>query len=167
MHEAGSPESAAGRLRELLAVWPANALGHYELALAMVAQQYAKAGRKAPTRARLSIHSELSPSRAALDAYAKARIHDPLMIRAYQGGEVKGGDVFMVLGKTVRPLWEALTRASEAKVDDPHLQRVQLRAGFRAPPGSVPAGNSRFQDREQLFIPQGSRGLDSASFRAL
>jgi hypothetical protein len=124
MHEAGSPESATGRLRELLALWPANALGHYELGLALVAQQYTQAGRKAPTRARLSIHSELAPSRAALDAYAKARIHDPLMIRAYQGAEVKGGDVFMVLGKTVRPLWEALTRASEAKVDDQDLEAL-------------------------------------------
>ncbi len=124
IHEAGSPANAAVKLRELLGVWPANALGHYELGLAIVAQQYVQAGRAAPTRARLSIHSELAPSRAALDAYAQARQHDPLMIRAYQGAEVKGADVFLLLGKTVRPLWEALTRDSEAKIDDSHLEAL-------------------------------------------
>src|SRR5262249_46220598 len=70
LHDAGSAAEAATRLRQLVNDWPANALAHYELALALVAQQYTQAGRKPPPRARLSIHSEIAPSAAALDAYA-------------------------------------------------------------------------------------------------
>jgi hypothetical protein len=124
MHEAGAAANAAARLREILLVWPANALGQYELGLALVAQQYTQAGRKPPPRARLSIHSELAPSPAALDAYGRARAHDPLMIRAYQGSEVKGGDVFLVLGKKVRPLWDQIAREVDAKIDNDDLQTL-------------------------------------------
>ena len=60
LHDGGSAASAATRLRELINAWPANALAHYELGLAIVAQQYTQAGRKPPPRARLSIHSDIS-----------------------------------------------------------------------------------------------------------
>ena len=124
LHDAGSPQAAATRLRTLLAEWPGNALAHYELALTMVAQQYADSGRKPPLRARLSIHSELSPSTAALSAYTRARSHDPLLIRAYQGNEGSGANVLMVLGKTVRPLWESIARDTQAETSDDTLNTL-------------------------------------------
>lgn len=124
LHDAGSAVAAAARLREALGLWPANALAHYELGLALVAQQYTQAGRKPPPRARLSIHSDLAPSPAALEAYAKARAHDPLLIRAYQGGESQGGDVFFVLGKKVRPSWEQIARTTEPKIPNDELEKL-------------------------------------------
>jgi hypothetical protein len=126
LHDAGSAASAAARLRELLLIWPANALAHYELALAIVSQQYSAKGAKPPARARLSIHSDLPPGNAALESYARARAHDPLLIRAYQGGEAKGVDVFMTLGKKVRPLWDQLARELEAKIPDDDLESLTL-----------------------------------------
>lgn len=124
LHEVGSAPSAAFKLRELLLLWPANALAHYELGLALAAQQYAQAGRKPPPRARLSIHSEIPPSPAVLDAYAKARLHDPLLIRAYQGREVQGTDVLLTLGRKVRPLWEQIARETEPKIDNDDLESL-------------------------------------------
>jgi hypothetical protein len=124
LHEQGAPAGAALKLREALAAWPANALGHYELALATVAQQYQQAGRKPPARARLSLHSELAPSPAALESYANARAHDPLLIRAYQGGEIKGGDIFLFLGQKIRPLWDQIARETEAKLDNDDLENL-------------------------------------------
>ena len=124
LHDSGSPAGAAARLRELLGLWPANALAHYELAIALLAQQYVQAGHKPPPRSRLSIYSEIPPAPAALDAYARARAHDPLLIRAYQGGEVHGGDALLVLGKKVRPLWDQLARETEAKVPNEDLETL-------------------------------------------
>ena len=124
LHDKGSAAGAAARLRELLAVWPANALAHYELALALVAQQYVQAGRKPPPRARLGLYAEIAPSPAALDAYAKARAHDPLLIRAYQGNEAQGSDALLVLGKKIRPLWDELARETEAKVSNDDLETL-------------------------------------------
>jgi tetratricopeptide (TPR) repeat protein len=124
LHDAGSAVEAATRLRRLLSDWPANALAHYELALALVAQQYTQAGRKPPPRTRLSIHSEIPPGPAALDAYAKARAHDPLLIRAYQGGEPQGVDILLVLGKKVRPLWDQIARETDAKVGNDDLEAL-------------------------------------------
>ena len=124
LHDAGSAANAATRLRQLLNDWPGNALAHYELALALVAQQYAQAGRKPPPRARLSIHSEISPGPAALDAYAKARAHDPLLIRAYLGAEPQGADALLVLGKKVRPLWDQIARETEAKMGNDDLEAL-------------------------------------------
>ena len=124
LHDGGSPAAAATRLRELLGLWPANALAHYELALALVAQQYAQAGRQPPARSRLSIHSEIAPAPAALDAYVKARAHDPLLIRAYQGSESQSGDALLVLGKKIRPLWDQLARETEAKVANEDLEML-------------------------------------------
>ena len=124
LHDGGSAGGAAARLRELVNIWPANALAHYELGLAIVAQQYTQAGRKPPPRARLSIHSEIAPSPAALDAYARARAHDPLLIRAYQGAEVQGADVLLVLGKKVRPLWDHLARETAANVTNDELEML-------------------------------------------
>lgn len=124
LHDAGNSAEAAARLRQLVNDWPANALAHYELALALIAQQYAQAGRKPPPRARLSIHSELPPSAAALDAYAKARAHDPLLIRAYQSVEPQGTDVLLVLGKKVRPLWDEIARETQAKMSNDDLETL-------------------------------------------
>ena len=124
LHEGGSPAAAAARLRALLNAWPANALAHYELGLALVAQQYAQTGRKPPPRSRLSIHSDLAPSAAALDAYARARAHDPLLIRAYQNADPQGVDVLLVLGKKVRPLWDQLARETEARVSNDDLEAL-------------------------------------------
>jgi hypothetical protein len=124
IHDAGSPGGAEKKLREALAAWPQNALADYELGLALVAQQYQRAGRKPPARARLSLHSDLDPAPAALDAYARARAHDPLLIRAYQGSEVQGIDVLMVLGKRIRPLWDQISRETEAKMDNTDLEAL-------------------------------------------
>ena len=78
LHDEGNPAQAAARLRTHLVAWPANALAHYELGLAIAARQYAEAGRKPPPRSRLSLHAELQPSAEVLSAYARARTHDPL-----------------------------------------------------------------------------------------
>lgn len=129
LHDAGNAEAAAARLRTLLAAWPANALAHYEHALTALARQHAEAGRKPPARSRLSIHSDIAPGAEALASYARARAHDPLLIRAYQGNETPAGDVLVVLGKTVRPLWEAIARDTQAETRDETLW--QLAVGLR------------------------------------
>lgn len=120
-HDAGRPAAAAKQLRDVLAAWPRNALAHYELALALLAQQYADAGRSAPTRARLGIHSELAPAGPALAAFADARQHDPLLIRAYVGNDTTNAAALMALGKTVRPLWEVIARDTQAETRDEAL----------------------------------------------
>jgi hypothetical protein len=124
LYDTVSPAAAAARLNEVLAQWQANGLAHYELGLATVAQQHVSAGLKPPPRARLSLRSEIPPSAAALGSYARARSHDPLLIRAYQGDEVQGGDVFLLLGKKVRPLWETFARTTEPKLTNDDLESL-------------------------------------------
>jgi hypothetical protein len=124
LHDEGNPAQAAARLRTHLVAWPANALAHYELGLAIAARQYAEAGRKPPPRSRLSLHAELQPSAEVLSAYARARTHDPLLIRAYRGNEARAGDVLLVLGKTVRPLWDIVARDTQAETSDDTLRQL-------------------------------------------
>ncbi|MPZ44501.1 MAG: hypothetical protein GEV05_14080 [Betaproteobacteria bacterium] len=124
LHDEGNPAAAAARLRVLVEAWPANALAHYELALTAASRQYTDAGRKPPPRARLSIHTDLPPSAEVASAYARARAHDPLLIRAYQGNETPAGDVLLVLGKTVRPLWDIIARDTQAETRDETLWQL-------------------------------------------
>jgi len=124
IHDEGNPAQAAAQLRLHLAAWPANALAHYELALATAARQYLDAGRKPPSRSRLSIHAELPASAEVMAAYARARLHDPLLIRAYRGNETPAGDVLLVLGKTLRPLWDIVARDTQAETTDQTLWQV-------------------------------------------
>lgn len=124
LHDAGDPTAAAARLRELIVSWPANALAHYELGLALLAQEYRAAGQTPPSRARLSIHSERRPAQATLDHYARARAHDPLLIRAYQGNEISDGNVLLILGKRVRPSWDAVAQDTKGEVPDETLRAL-------------------------------------------
>jgi hypothetical protein len=126
LHDDGNPAAAASALRNVLAVWPSNALAHYELALTGVARQYLDAGRKPPARSRLGIYSELPPAAEALKAYARARLHDPLLIRAYQGKGAAGEDALLALGKTVRPLWEILARNTQGEMRDEALRQLAI-----------------------------------------
>ncbi len=124
LHDEGSPAQAIARLRTLLDAWPRNALAHYELALALTAQQYVAVGRKPPTRSALGLHSELEPSAEAKAAYARARTHDPLLIRAYQGDDAATAEALLVLGKTVRPLWDIVARDTQAETRDDVLRNL-------------------------------------------
>jgi len=124
LHDEGWPGAALTRLRTATDAWPANGLAHYEAALALLAQQYVARGRVAPTRSRLGIHTELAPSAETRAAYARARQHDPLMIRAYQGDEVGDADVLLVLGKTIRPLWDIIARDTQAETRDDVLRNL-------------------------------------------
>ena len=124
LHEQGSAAAAAARLRTVLEAWPRNAIAHYELALALTAQQYITAGRKPPARNRLSIHPEIDPSSEVKAAYARARQHDPLLIRAYQGDDAAGAEALLVLGKTVRPLWDIVSRDTQADTRDDVLRSL-------------------------------------------
>ena len=124
LHDEGNPAAAAARLRVLVAAWPGNALAHYELALAAAALQYTQAARKPPPRSRLGLHAELAPSSEVLSGFARARTHDPLLIRAYQGNETASGDVLLVLGKTVRPLWDIVARDTQAETRDETLWQL-------------------------------------------
>lgn len=124
LSDVGSPAQASARLRVLLDAWPGNALAHYELALALTAQQYVAAGRKPPTRSALSLHSDLEPGADAKAAYARARNHDPLLIRAYQGDDAATAEALAVLGKTVRPLWDIVSRDTQAETRDDVLRNL-------------------------------------------
>jgi hypothetical protein len=124
LHDEGNPAAAAVRLRALIAAWPDNALAHYELALTAASRQYTDAGRKPPPRARLSLHTDFPPSAEVLAEYARARTHDPLLIRAYQGTETPAGDVLLILGKTVRPLWDIIARDTQAETRDETLWQL-------------------------------------------
>lgn len=126
LHDEGSPAAALARLRPAIEAWPANGLAHYESALALLAQQYVSRGRPAPTRSRLSIHSELAPAAETRAAYVRARQHDPLMIRAYQGDEAGDADVLLVLGKTIRPLWDIIARDTQAETRDDVLRNLAV-----------------------------------------
>jgi len=124
LHDQGNVAGAASALRGVLAAWPANALAHYELGLTALARQYADAGRKPPARSRLGIYSELAPGQDALAAFARARQHDPLLIRAYQGKEAPGADPVLVLGKTVRPLWDVIARDTSGEMREDVLRQL-------------------------------------------
>lgn len=124
LYDQGGHAAALPRLRAALDAWPANGIAHYEHALALLAQQYAASGQPPPSRARLGLHSELPPAREVKLAYERARTHDPLLIRAYQGDETDGGDVLLVLGKTVRPLWEIVARDVRAETRDDDLRSL-------------------------------------------
>ena len=124
LHEEGSPGAAAARFKSVLELWPSNAIAHYELAVALSAQQYVAAGRKPPPRNRLSIHSDIDASREVKAAYAQARQHDPLLIRAYQGDEPAAAEALLVLGKTVRPLWDIVSRDTQAETRDDALRSL-------------------------------------------
>jgi hypothetical protein len=123
-YEHGGHTTVLIRLRAAIEAWPANGLAHYEAGLAMLAGQYVAAGRQAPSRARLGLHSELAPTREVRAAYDRARSHDPLLIRAYQGDETAAGNVLLVLGKQVRPLWEILSRDIKAETRDDDLRSL-------------------------------------------
>jgi len=124
LHDDGALAEAGTRLRASIALWPGNALAHYELGLVLLAQQYVDSGRKPPSRTRLGIHSELAPSSAAAASYARARQHDPLLIRAYQGRDAGSADTLLLLGKTVRPLWETIARDTQAETRDDALNTL-------------------------------------------
>lgn len=130
LYEQGGHMAALPRLKATLDAWPANGIAHYETGLALLAQQYAASGQPPPSRARLGLHSDVSPSRDVRAAYERARLHDPLLIRAYQGDETDSGDVLLVLGKTVRPLWDIIARDIKAETQDDVLRN--LAAGLRA-----------------------------------
>lgn len=123
-YETGGHTTVLIRLRAALEAWPANGLAHYETGLAMLAGQYAAAGRQPPPRSRLGLHSELAPSKEVLSAYERARGHDPLLIRAYQGDENDAGNILLILGKEVRPLWDILARDIKAETRDDDLRRL-------------------------------------------
>jgi hypothetical protein len=125
LHDQGNPDAAAAALRAVLTSWPANGLAHYELALTALARQYADARQTSPGRSRLSIHSELAPGAEALAGYARARQHDPLLIRAYQAKE-SGSDPLLVLGKTVRPLWDVVARDTRGEMRDDVLRQLAM-----------------------------------------
>jgi len=124
LHDDGSPAAASARLRTLIDAWPRHGLAHYELGLALLAQQYVSAGVKPPPRSRLSIHSDREPSSEAKAAYARARSHDPLLIRAYQGDDTAGADALLILGKTIRPLWDIIARDTQAETRDEVLRNL-------------------------------------------
>jgi hypothetical protein len=124
LYEQGGHAAALPRLKAALEAWPANGIAHYEAGLALLAQQYAASGQPPPSRARLGLHSDLAPSRDVRAAYDRARSHDPLLIRAYQGDETDSGDVLLVLGKTVRPLWDIIARDTKAETRDDDLRSL-------------------------------------------
>lgn len=124
LYEKGGHEAVLPRLKSAVYAWPANALAHYETALALLAQQYTASGKAPPSRARLGLHSDLTPSREVRSAYERARRHDPLLIRAYQGDETDSGDVLLVLGKAVRPLWDIVARDIKAETRDEDLRSL-------------------------------------------
>jgi hypothetical protein len=166
LHDEGNPAAAAARLQALIAAWPANALAHYELALTAVSRQYVEAGRKPPPRGRLSIHTELPPSAEAASAYTRARAHDPLLIRAYQGNETPAGDVLLVLGKTVRPLWDIIARDTQAETRDETLWQLAdalQDAGIfelSLTAGQVLVGREgSYDDGDRKFIAENLKGL--------
>jgi len=129
LYEQGGHAAALPRLSTAIDAWPANGIAHYELGLALLAQQYAASGQQPPSRARLGLHSELTPSKDVRAAYERARQHDPLLIRAYQGDEAASGDVLLVLGKSVRPLWDIIARDIKAETQDDVLRN--LASGLR------------------------------------
>jgi hypothetical protein len=51
-------------------------------------------------------------------AYARARLHDPFQIHAYQGGDKEVIQGLMALVKDGMPAWEKLLKAGQGKVDD-------------------------------------------------
>ncbi|MCC6532864.1 MAG: hypothetical protein IT531_09965 [Burkholderiales bacterium] len=124
LHDEGAHAASITRSRAALEAWPANGLAHYELGLALLAKQYLDGGRKPPARSRLGIHSELAPAVEALAAYARAREHDPLLIRAYQGNEMPGADSVLILGKSIRPPWDIVARDTQAGVRDETLRAL-------------------------------------------
>lgn len=123
-YDTGGPAAAMTRLRGAIDAWHANGLAHYELGLALLGQQYVASGQKPPPRSRLGLHSDLAPSREVRAAYERARAHDPLLIRAYQGDETDSGDVLLVLGKSVRPLWDIVARDTRAETRDDDLRQL-------------------------------------------
>lgn len=124
LYDQGGHAAALNRLKSALDAWPANGIAHYESGLALLAQQYTANGQQPPSRARLGLHSDLAPSREVRAAYERARQHDPLLIRAYQGDETDSGDVLLVLGKTVRPLWDIIARDVKAETRDDDLRSL-------------------------------------------
>jgi hypothetical protein len=166
LHDEGNAASAATQLRVLIAAWPANALAHYELALTAASRQYTDAGRKPPPRSRLGIHAELPPSAEVTAAFARARTHDPLLIRAYQGNETPSGDVLLVLGKTVRPLWDIVSRDTHAETRDETLWQLADAlqdagiAELSLTAGQVLIGREgSYDDGDRKFIAENLRAL--------
>jgi len=123
-YEHGGQTTVLIRLRAAIDAWPSNGLAHYEAGLAMLAGQYVAAGQSPPPRSRLGLHSELAPSREVRTAYERARSHDPLLIRAYQGDESDAGNVLLILGKRIRPLWDILARDIKAETRDDDLRSL-------------------------------------------
>lgn len=123
-YDQGGAAAALARLRAAIEAWPGNGLAHYEAGLALLAGQYVAAGQQPPPRSRLGLHSELAPSKEVRAAYDRARLHDPLLIRAYQGDETESGNVLLVLGQQIRPLWDILARDTRAETRDDDLRRL-------------------------------------------
>ncbi len=165
VHEAGKQaddgarQAAVAKLRETLLLWPQSGLAHYELALAALGQQYIAAGRKPPTRAQLNLHSELKPSTEVLAGFARARQHDPLLLPAYQGPEAQIGEALLVLGRKVRPFWEAVAKDSAGEAPDDTLRILGS--------GLQEAGLDELAVTARQVVVARERGYDDADRRFL
>jgi hypothetical protein len=166
-YEHGGHTTVLIRLRAAIEAWPANGLAHYEAGLAMLAGQYTAAGTQPPPRSRLGLHSELAPSREVRAAYDRARNHDPLLIRAYQGDENDTGNVLLVLGKQIRPLWDILARDIKAQTRDDDLRSLAAALREAGLPEMALALGQVIIGREGGTYDDADRSMVAGNLRAL
>jgi hypothetical protein len=115
LQDRGDHAGALRKYRAALALWPQNGLAHCEMGLGLYFQQNKAAGDSQGGK----------HSREVLEAFARARRHDPFQLSAYQGSDKEVLRGLQALMKRAVPVLRKLTGQSE-RVDDGDLHQLAV-----------------------------------------
>ena len=124
LHDQGDYAGALKKYKDALALWPQNGFAHYEVGLTLHHQQLVAAGEEPPPLGSVTVNSgEKFPPEVDV-AYAKARHHDPLQLKAYQGDNREAIRGLLALVKKGMPAWQELVKNRKTRVDDEVLEQL-------------------------------------------
>jgi hypothetical protein len=129
LHDKGDHAAAIKKYKEALSLWPQSGFAHYEFGLSLRCQELIAAGEKPPATDDVIVNGGPKNSKEVTAAFARARQHDPLQFRAYQGDDEALIRGLLALVKSGVPAWEKLVKNRQKQVDDEILQ--QLAAAFQ------------------------------------
>jgi hypothetical protein len=112
LYDRGDRTKAFAAYRKALLSWPQNGWASYELGLTMMTEPREDRIKKTKTVAGHTL--------AVLDAFERARSHDPFQLGAYQGEPNVAGPRLTALREKVLPVWQKLNKPG-AHISDAEL----------------------------------------------
>ncbi len=114
LHDLGGFAAAVKQFDEALREWPANGEAHYERGSSLRVQAIAEARRTGVLKE--DTEEPLPDPPETLAAFARARLHDPLHLLAYQGDDAGLKTALLALIKNGLPVWESIHRKPDQSV---------------------------------------------------